>query len=242
MTHPQQGVLYLVPMYLSSSNDKNFLAPMILDILTHCKHFIVENVRTARRYISSLELGVDIESLKFYELNKHFDIKNLEELTYPLKAGHQVGLLSESGLPGVADPGNIVISYAHQHNLRVTPLPGASSIILSLISSGFNGQQFTFHGYLPIDEKARENAITRMEKTLYNGKYTQVFMETPYRNQKLFDTLLKTLGPKTLLSIGTDITGQLESIATRTVSEWHNNPTRLEKLPTIYAVGEFPNG
>ncbi len=236
-----KGTLFLIPTYLSDSNDKKFIAPMVTDVIQNIQYYIVENPRTARRFIGSLDLYIKIPECHFEQMDKHFDKHALDEIMQPLQAGHDVGILSESGLPGIADPGNLAVSYAHRHGIKVVSLPGASSIILSLISSGFNGQQFTFHGYLPINKQQRESSIRKLEQDFNKTGYTQLFMETPYRNKHLFKDLLRLLDSKTLLSISQDLCGKQEHIASQTIADWHRQSQELAKLPAMFALGRFPN-
>jgi 16S rRNA (cytidine1402-2'-O)-methyltransferase len=234
------GKLFLLPNYLSESQDKSFVAPMVCDVIQHLDYYLAENTRTSRRFISSLHLGIDISVLQFEEINKHFDPKELPRIFDPVFSGKDIGLQSEAGLPGIADPGKLAVSYAHDHGIEVVALPGSSSIILGLISSGFNGQEFTFHGYLPIDKNTRSKKIKSLETEALKTGYTQVFMETPYRNRELLNSLLNTLHPGTSLFIGADITGSHQTLRTFTVKEWQKEIPDLHKIPAIFAIGLAP--
>lgn len=233
------GHLFLIPTYLSESNNRDFLAPTITEVVTKCPFFLVENVRTARRFISSLKLGINIEDLHFEQLDKNTTWEELYDLFEPVRKGKDIGLISEAGLPCLADPGNLAVSFAHQTDIRVVPLPGSSSIQLALIASGFNGQQFTFHGYLPIDKGGRIKRIKELEK-LAQGGYSQLFMETPYRNHQLLDDIFAQANSNTLLSIASDISGQKEWIKTYPISKWKKIKFNIHKVPCIFSFGKFP--
>ena len=230
--------LFLVPTYLSKSNDLSFVSPMVGEVLKNVDHFLVENVRTARRFISSLKLGITIDELQFEVLDKRTSWDSLYPLLEPTRNGKDMALMSEAGLPCMADPGNVAVGFAHQTGVQVVPLPGSSSIQLALIGSGFNGQQFTFHGYLPIDKDPRTKKIRELEKLSANG-YTQLFMETPYRNKALLGDIIKICRPTTLLSIAIDLTGQDESIVTQTIEKWKKASVDINKIPAIFSFGQF---
>jgi 16S rRNA (cytidine1402-2'-O)-methyltransferase len=234
------GKLYLIPNYLSESNDKRWVAPVVAEVVSHVRHFIVEDARTARRFISSLQLGLDISTLEFSILDKRFDAHQLDELMGPLLNGTSMALMSEAGMPCLADPGNMAVAWAHERGVRVVPFPGSSSILMALVASGFNGQQFTFHGYLPIDKKERETTIRRLEQDARKTGYTQLFMETPYRNGQLLDSLLSVCSPDTHLTIAVDLTGQKEFIGSHSIQYWQKNKPDLHKLPAVFALGLPP--
>ena len=235
----KQGKLYLIPTYLSSDNDASFLSPSVTEILKNTKHYFVENIRTARRFISSLKAGITIEDLEFYTLDKKSNWDQMYPLFEPARNGEDMAVISEAGLPCLADPGNLAVSFAHQTHIKVVPMPGASSIQRALIASGFNGQKFTFHGYLPIDKSPRQQKIRELEKLSQTG-YTQLFMETPYRNQQLIKDILKTCRPDTLLSIAANITGNEEKILTQPISKWQKTDIQIHKIPAIFSFGQFP--
>ncbi len=230
--------LFLIPTYLSDSNDRSFIAPMVIDVLKHVDHYLVENIRSARRFISSLKAGIVIDSLSFEQLDKKTSWDDAYQLFEPLRNGHDMALMSEAGLPCLADPGNIAVSLAHQTRIQVVPLPGTSSIQLALIASGFNGQQFTFHGYLPIERNDRIRRLKELEKEAAKG-YTQLFMETPYRNVKLLEDILSSCRPDTPLNIAADITGNQEFIRTLPVREWQKTNPLINKLPAIFSFGQI---
>jgi len=233
------GKIFLIPTYLSSSNNASFIAPIVVDIIRNCSYYFVENIRTARRFISSLKTDIVIEKLSFYELHKKSTWDELYPLFEPLREGDDMAVMSEAGLPCLADPGNLAVTYAHQTGVQVIPLPGTSSIQMALIASGFNGQQFTFHGYLPIDQNARKQRIRELEKLARSG-YTQLFMETPYRNQQLIKDILSVCPSDTLLSIASDISGLHEKILTQPVSKWKKTNIQIHKIPAIFSFGQFP--
>jgi len=224
---------------LSESHDASFLAPMVLDVIRNTNYFVVENVRTARRFISSLKLGIDISSLSFEVLDKKSDPRQVGETLKPLMQGKDIGIISEAGLPGLADPGSLAVSFAHRNNIRVIPLPGSSAIQTAVISSGFNGQQFTFHGYLPIQKDERAKAIKNLGVTLKNSGYTQVFMETPFRNMALIKDLVSSLDKNTQLCIASDVFGQKEYIKTQSISEWEKAKFDLHKIPAVFCIGHL---
>jgi 16S rRNA (cytidine1402-2'-O)-methyltransferase len=234
-----KGKLYLIPTYLSGTNNRDNITNAVKNVICKTSYYLVENVRTARRYLASLQLGLDIEIIHFESMDKHFDVLALPKLLKPLLAGENMGILSEAGLPAIADPGNLAVRYAHQEDIEVVCLEGASSIILGLISSGLNGQQFTFHGYLPIDPVLREKKIRTMEQIALSSGYSQVFMETPYRNQQLLTALCKVLRPDTILAIGADLTGQEQCIRSKKISVWKKGDIKLAKIPCIFSMGFY---
>lgn len=233
------GTLFLIPTYLSDSNDASFMSPMVSEVIKNTSHYFVENVRTARRFISSLKTGVVIEELEFVVLDKKSNWDQMYPLFEPVRQGKDMAVMSEAGVPCLADPGNLAVSFAHQTDVRVVPLPGTSSIQMALIASGFNGQKFTFHGYLPIDKNPRQQKIRELEKLSASG-YTQLFMETPYRNHQLLKDILKTCRPDTLLNIASDISGTNEFIRTLPIYKWKSTDIQIHKIPAIFSFGQFP--
>ncbi|WP_258102734.1 SAM-dependent methyltransferase [Marinoscillum sp. MHG1-6] len=234
-----RGSVFLIPSYLSEQNDASFIAPMVQDVIKNTSLFLVENVRTARRFISSLKLGIDIPSLQFELLDKKTSPQELSRMIKPVLEGKNIGIISEAGLPGLADPGSLAVAYAHRNDIQVIPLPGASAIQTALISSGFNGQQFTFHGYLPIQKNDRAKAIKSLETDLQRTGYTQVFMETPFRNMHLLDDLFQHLGNNTLLHIASDVFGANELVKTKTIGQWKSLKPNLHKIPTVFCIGQM---
>lgn len=235
------GTLFLIPTYLSDPADVRFLSPLVLDVVQQTDFFLVENVRTARRFISSLGLGLDISGLSFEVVDKNSTVAEVGALVAPILEGRNAGVISEAGLPGLADPGGLVVAAAHRRGIRVVPLPGASAIQTALITSGFNGQQFTFHGYLPVDKPARIRALKELEHTAQKTRYTQIFMETPFRNDQLLTDLLEHLQPGTELHVAAGIFGTMELIQTKTVRAWSQQKPALHKIPTVYCIGVSNN-
>ncbi|MEP5611236.1 MAG: SAM-dependent methyltransferase [Cyclobacteriaceae bacterium] len=233
-----QGNLYLIPTYLASSNEKSFISPIVIDVLRNTKFFLVENVRTARRFISSMKAGIVIDELQFEVLDKKTSWDDLYQKFESVRNGNNIGLMSEAGLPCLADPGNLAVGLAHQTGVKVIPLPGSSSIQLALIASGFSGQHFTFNGYLPIDRAARIQKVRELEK-LASKNQTQIFMETPYRNHQLVEDILKTCNPNSMLSIAANISGSDEKILTQTIEKWKKTDIQIHKIPAIFSFGQF---
>ncbi len=226
--------IYLIPMVLAPDTQDQVLPTHISSIIASTKVFFVENIKTTRRYISSLKLGVVIDDLVFHEMQKNMNVDDLFTLLSALD--QNAGIISESGCPGVADPGAEVVEMAHQLNLPVKPLVGPSSILLALMASGLNGQSFAFQGYLPISEIEREKKIKSLEFIALKEKQTQLFIETPYRNKQMFATLLKVLKPDTRLGIACNITADDEYIKTASIAWWRrqNGLPDLHKKPTIF--------
>lgn len=229
-----KGKLYLIPTVIAADTQQAVIPDQVRQILPDITHFLAEDIRTARRYLSSLKIYESIEPLQFAVLNKDTKPQALAELFAPIMSGHSIGVLSESGCPGVADPGALAVAYAHQHDIRVIPLTGPSSILLALMASGLNGQQFAFHGYLPIDGSDIIKAIRELEKESQKKHQTQIIIETPYRNQSVFNQLIKTLTPETQLCIAVDITSAHEQIQTKRVSQWRKTPMELPKAPAVF--------
>ena len=231
-----KGKLYLIPTPLSENSLNKMVTNEMNRVLKSLDYFLVENVRTARRFISSLKLGIKIEDLHFDILDKKTSVKEMNYLCAPLSKGKNMGVLSEAGCPGIADPGNLAVTFAHQHNIDVVPLTGPSSIFMALMASGFSGQSFVFHGYLPIDKQKRMLSIKAIEKDAINKKQTQICMETPYRNGHLFDDFLKCCLPHTRLCVAKDISGSMEMIKTHTIKEWKKQKPELHKVPTVFLI------
>jgi len=227
------GTLFLVPTIISEGTEKEVIPPIVADRIKLIRYFLVEDVRTARRYLSSLKIYDNIESLKFSILNKDTKETEIEEMFQPIFSGEHLGVLSESGCPGVADPGSLAVDFAHRKNIKVVPLVGPSSILLALMASGLNGQQFAFHGYLPIDSKECIQKIKTLEKESSSKNQTQIFIETPYRNNQVLKNLLRGLSNTTELSIALDLTGKNEFIKTQSVGEWKKNTPQLSKEPVV---------
>jgi 16S rRNA (cytidine1402-2'-O)-methyltransferase len=210
------------------------IPPQVIGALKSIDYFLAEDVRTARRYLSSLRIYESIESLHFEVLNKGTKEVELTALMKPLMEGNHVGVISESGCPGVADPGSMAVAYAHQKNIQVVPLVGPSSILLALMASGLNGQKFAFHGYLPVDAKEAMKMIKELERESEQKNQTQLFIETPYRNNQVLNYLLTSLKPDTLLSIALELTGVNEFVQTKSVKGWNAHKPSLPKEPAIF--------
>lgn len=228
--------LFLIPVTLGDTEHRRVLPEYNRDVILSIHHFIVENVRTARRFLKKVEPGIVIDDLTFYELNKHTSPEQVADYLSPLAEGESVGVISEAGCPAIADPGADVVSIAQRKNYPVVPLVGPSSILLSVMGSGFNGQSFAFHGYLPIDASERTSMIKKLEGRIYTEHQTQLFIETPYRNNKLVEELIRTCRPSTKLCIASNITCEDEYIHTRPVKEWAGKVPDLSKKPTIFLI------
>lgn len=230
------GTVFLIPVFLSDTNPNRVFPRENLEIINSLDIFIVEDLRTARRFLRKVGFKKDFEKVKFYLLNEHTDSSEIHTYLNDLKIGKDIGLMSEAGIPCVADPGFQIVNLAHELGLQVKPLTGPSSIFLALMASGFNGQQFVFHGYLPIDKFERRKAILNLETNARKSGQTQIFMETPYRNNKLVNDILAVCSNNTLLCIATDITGVNEFIKTKSISEWRKKKVDLHKKPTVFLI------
>ena len=231
------SVLYLIPSLLSDSPWQNVLPAYNVEIIGNLKYFIVEDVRTARRFLKKLIPEIVIDDLCFMPLNKHTSDADKSEYIKKLGQGGSVGIISEAGCPGIADPGAEIVALAHQKGIKVVSLIGPSSILLALISSGMNGQNFAFSGYLPVRQPERIKHIQQLEKMVVTHNQTQIFMETPYRANAMLGDLLKTCNPDTKLCLAVDITSENESIVTQTIAKWKNNTPDLERRLVIFVLG-----
>lgn len=209
------------------------------DVMNGLDYFIVENVRSARRFLSKVGVERRIEELEFVELNEHTTrVEEVERMLKPVLEGRSAGVISEAGVPGVADPGADIVALAHRHGIRVVPLVGPSSILMSVMASGLNGQSFAFVGYIPVKDGERQRRIKELERRAVEERQAQLFIEAPYRNLKLFEALLKTLSPKMRLTVAADITAPEEYIRTLRVEEWRKLPVPdIAKRPTIFVLG-----
>lgn len=230
------GTLYLIPSPISQENIAWVLPAAVQQCVAGLSHFIVEHPKTARQFLKQIGCKQPLQALQMQILNEHTSSKDLPELLQPLLAGHDVGLLSEAGCPAVADPGAELIRLAHKNNIAVMPLVGPSSILLALMASGLNGQCFAFHGYLPVESAARVQKIMELEKLSASLQQTQIFIETPYRNQKLLEQLVSVCRDTTDLCIASHLTFSSEMIATRTIKEWRRNLPDINKIPTIFLL------
>ncbi len=235
------GILYMIPCPIGDFDHPYEVLPATNgEIMQRLDYFIVENSRTARRFLSRANIGRPIEELELAECNEHTHPKELEQLIKPLLEGRSAGLISEAGVPGIADPGADVAALCHRRGIRIVPLVGPSSILLALMASGQNGQSFAFNGYLPVKPPERDKAIRRYELRAQTEGQSQLFIEAPYRNVKLFDRLLTLCHPGTLLTVALDITMPSESIRTAPIQEWRDAPPPpLDKHPAIFIIGSL---
>lgn len=232
-------MLFLIPAYLSENSPIEYFAPVIKEYILKTDYFFVENEKTARKVIKFFAPEKKQADLKLYLLDKYTETAELKEAQNLIKNGQDFGLLSEAGLPCIADPGNVMVKWAHQNNIKVIPVNGPSSIILALISSGFNGQEFSFHGYLPIDKAERKKQILYLENKVQKTGYSQIFMETPYRNNALVEDLCKFLSPNTQLCIASNINHPTdELIKTLSIKEWQKQKIDFHKIPAVFVLGK----
>ncbi|MDL1913470.1 MAG: SAM-dependent methyltransferase [Bergeyella sp.] len=231
-------MLYLLPAYLTPDSPTDFFAPVVREYIMRVDFYFVENEKTARRVIRFFAPEKALADLRLFLLDKHAENPELEEAKKLMVQGIDFGLLSEAGLPCIADPGNKIVRWAHERRIQVCPVSGPSSIILALISSGFNGQNFSFCGYLPIDKSLRRAFIKNMEKKILSTGYTQIFMETPYRNVRLLQDLFCFLSPDIRLCIAANIHHPKEElIKTLCIEDWKNNVPKINKVPAIFVLG-----
>lgn len=228
--------LYLIPVTLGETTIERVLPSYNKDIILGINHFIVENIRSARRFLKQVDSEINIDELKFYELNKHTNLDEIGNYLFPLSQGESVGVISEAGCPAIADPGSDVVAIAQKKNYSVIPLVGPSSILLSLMGSGFNGQSFSFHGYLPIDAKERKQKLEQMEARIFKEHQTQIFIETPYRNDKLVEDLMKHCTQNVKLCIAMNITCEDEFIKTMPIANWKKHLPNMNKKPCIFLL------
>lgn len=231
-----ETALYLIPVTLGDTAIEKVLPSYNKEIILGIKHFIVEDVRSARRFLKKVERSINIDELTFFTLNKHTSPEEISGYLKPLLGGESMGVISEAGCPAVADPGADVVAIAQRKNLKVVPLVGPSSIILSVMGAGFNGQSFAFHGYLPIEPAERIKRIKVLEQRIYTENQTQLFIETPYRNNKMMEDIVKNCRPQTKLCIAANITCEDEFIKTKTVKEWQGKLPDLSKIPCIFLI------
>ena len=230
------GKLYLIPTTLGEMNPEEVLPVTVKRTLEFIDYYIVENEKTARRFIKSVLPEKKQPDLKLFALNKHTEVTEHYEFIKPLLEGKNMGLMSEAGCPGVADPGAAIVKLAHEKRIQVVPLVGPSSILLAMMASGMNGQSFAFNGYLPIDKSEKKNALKNFEKLSFDKNQSQLFIETPYRNNKLMEDLLQILQPSTHLCVACDITLPTEYIKTFTVNQWKKNKVDLHNRPCIFIL------
>ncbi|MEE0974309.1 MAG: SAM-dependent methyltransferase [Muribaculaceae bacterium] len=228
--------LYLFPVPLSDNPVTEVLPAHNIELIKTVKYFIVENLRSARRFLKQCDRSIDIDSLTFFTLNEHTDASELTPMLAPMEAGNDVGIISEAGCPAVADPGADIVAIAQQRGYTVVPLVGPSSILMGVMASGFNGQSFAFNGYLPIDQGARAARLKELERRIIREHQTQIFIETPYRNNRLIAELCRSLPGNMRLCVASDITGARQSIVTLPLSKWAKREYNYDKTPTIFLL------
>ena len=231
-----KGNLYLIPTTLGEQQPADVIPAKVLGIAAQLRHFVVENTRTARRFLRAIDPEFPIDDSDFVELNEHTDLSTIGQYLDACERGEHVGLMSEAGVPAVADPGNAVVAMAHSKGIRVVPLSGPSSIIRSMMASGLNGQNFAFNGYLPVKQPERIRAIRNYEKRSQTEHQTQLFIEAPYRNMALFEDFMQNLHPETRLCIAADLTLETEFVLTLRIAEWPKHKPDLHKRPAIFAI------
>ncbi len=230
------GSIFLIPNTLGNNEISDVIPDSVIKLVPELKYFIVENIRNARRFLKKINKDINIDEIEFFELNKHTDENSAINFIQPAFKGIDIGLLSEAGLPCIADPGNIIVSLAHKFEIKVVPISGPSSIIMALIASGLNGQNFAFNGYLPVSKQERVSKIKSLELRSLKEKQTQIFMETPYRNNQLLEDVLKTCNNNTFLCVAANISLENEFIKTMTIGEWRKYKKDFNKQPAIFVI------
>jgi 16S rRNA (cytidine1402-2'-O)-methyltransferase len=233
------GKLYLIPTTLGEMNPEDVMPQTIKRSIDFIDDYIVENDKTARKFIKSIAPDKKQAELRLSLLNKHTEVADYQNMIQPLLEGRNVGLMSEAGCPGVADPGAVIVKLAHEKGIQVVPLVGPSSILLAIMASGMNGQSFTFNGYLPIDTNEKKSTLKQLERISFEKNQSQLFIETPYRNNKIFEDMLAALQPNTHICVACDITLPTEFIKTLTVNDWKKNKVDLHKRPCIFIIHKF---
>ncbi len=239
MIQDNKGTVYLIPTPIAPDTAETVLPLAVKAQVQQINHYLVENIRTARRFISSLQTGRAIETLHFEVLDKNTPSEAIAALFRPVHEGHDLGILSEAGCPGIADPGALAVYYAHRQRIKVVPLAGPSAILLALMASGFSGQSFAFHGYLPIDKAERIQTLKRLEKRSRQYQQTQIFMETPYRNKALWQDMLSACQAETWICVARDITGSGEYIRSMQVKAWKQHPLEWSKVPAVFLLADY---
>ncbi len=230
-----KGTIYLIPVTLGGDDFLKVIPEKVMSLTRNLRYFIVEDIRSARRFLRLIDKSFPIDDTTFFTLNEHTADSDLETCLEPVLNGSDIGVMSEAGLPGIADPGAKVIALAHRKRITVSPLSGPSSIIMALIASGMNGQNFTFNGYLPVKPAERAARLKDLERISGKG-VAQIFMETPYRNQKMIDTILATCGNETRLCIAADLTLPTESVMTRSIGEWKKEIPQLNNKLVVFVM------
>lgn len=232
-----KGKLYIIPIPISEDTLDKVIPEYNREIVMELRHFVVEKIKTARQFLRKSDRGFPIDDSEFYELNKHDGYTFQQEALQKLKAGINVGLMSEAGYPGVADPGGAFVALAHRENIEVIPLIGPSSLLLALAASGMNGQGFTFNGYLPKKDPERSSKIKQLNQLVVKTGYAQLFIETPYRNETMLRDLTHLCHNDLLLTIAYDITGSKQYIRTKRIGEWKKTPFKFDKTPCVFVLG-----
>ncbi len=230
------ATLYLFPVPMGDSPVAEVLPSYNVELIKGIKYFIVENIRSARRFLKQCDKSIDIDTLTFFTLDENADVSTIPEMLAPMEAGCDVGIISEAGCPAIADPGADAVAIAQRRGYKVVPLVGPSSILLSLMASGFNGQSFAFNGYLPIKSDARTAKLKELERRIVRERQTQIFIETPYRNNKLIAELCHALPGNMLLCVASDITCSKQNIVTKPLSQWAKMSYNYDKIPTIFLL------
>lgn len=231
-----KGKIYMMPMTMGEENADQVIPSEVLEKIKSIRFFIVENIKTTRRFLRSIDKTFPIDDSTFFELNKRVQPQDLFEFVKPAVQGEEVAVFSEAGCPGVADPGAEIVKIAHQKGIQVVPHVGPSSILMGLMASGFNGQKFSFHGYLPKERKERVQILKAIERNAYKGE-TQIFMDTPFRNMNVLEDLLQNLKESTNLCIAANITTERERIQTKSVADWKKSKINLDKIPVMFLIG-----
>ncbi len=232
----KQGKIFLIPNLIGNTRINDVLPYNLKDIITNIDFFIVENIRNTRRFLKKIDENINIDKLHFFVLNKNTQNNEVNDFIMPVFTGHDIGLISEAGLPCIADPGSKIVNLAHQFNIKVVPTSGPSSIFMALMASGLNGQNFAFNGYLPINKSERINKIKLLELRSEKEKQSQIFIETPYRNNQLLNDVLSTCRANTRLGIAAEISTENEFIKTLAIAEWRKINPDLNKKPAIFIL------
>ena len=233
----KKASIFLIPTFLSETDPKTVFPAHNAEIIAELNIFIVENIRTARRFLRKIGYKKNFDTeVKFYILDKRTSIFDMNGFLKEVSQGENIGLLSEAGTPCVADPGAKIVELAHEKGIRSVPLTGPNSIILALMASGFNGQNFVFHGYLPIDKNPRKRKLLALEQNIFKEDQTQIFIETPFRNQAMFDSIIQQCSDKIKLCIATDLTGKNENILSKPISYWKKHKPNFHKIPTVFLL------
>jgi 16S rRNA (cytidine1402-2'-O)-methyltransferase len=231
------GKLYLIPNFLADDNPDSFLAQYVRENVHHIRHFIVETEKDARALIKRLQIATPQNELQLFLWNEHSNKSEVSHLLKALENGMDAGIITDAGLPCIADPGSDVVALAHQKNIDIIPLPGASSILMTLMASGMTGQSFTFHGYLPIDKIQRAKKIKEMEADARKKNQSQIFMEAPYRNNQLLEDVIKNCDSNTKLCVGMNVSAANQMIKTQSIKQWTSTKVDLHKKPVIFVIG-----